>query len=71
MGIEALFSALLHLVAEAFRALSVLCVEICFSFGELSLLAALPVFGRPSAEPPFTSGALAKGERDKGGRDEP
>lgn len=59
VGIEALFSALLDLVAQESWGLSVLCVEICFSFGELSPLAALPVFGRPSAEPPFASGALA------------
>lgn len=55
VGFEALSSILLDLVAEESWGLSVL----CFSFRELSLPAALPVFGWPSAELPFTFGALA------------
>lgn len=59
VGIEALFSVLLGLVVEESWERSVLCVEIRFSFGELSLLTASPVFGWPSAELPFTSWAFA------------
>lgn len=56
---EALSSRVLDLVVEESWGLSVLCVEIRFSFVELSLLVALPVFGWPLAELPFTSGPLA------------
>lgn len=59
LEVEALFSVLLDLVVEESRALSVLLVEIWFSFGELSLRATLPIFDWPSAELPFPSGALA------------
>lgn len=59
VGTEALSSVHLDLVLEDSQGLSVLCVDIWLPFGNLSLLAALPFFGWPSAELPISSGVLA------------
>lgn len=65
MGSEALGSMLffasdeLSGLVEGSWGLFVLCVEIWFSFGDLSLLATLSVFGWPLAELPFAPGVSA------------
>lgn len=65
VGSEALCSVLFFAsdellgLVEGSWGLFVLCVEIWFSFGDMSLLATLSVFGWPLAELPFASGVLA------------